>query len=60
MNSFNKLWLPRIMSFIVAFVFWYAVMSELGKKRDFIQKEWEEFLAAKQQQKTLLQKEREN
>jgi len=60
MNSFAKLWLPRLMSFIIAFVFWYAVMSELGKKRDFIQKEWEEFLTAKQHQKTLLQKEPQN
>jgi len=56
MNGFSKKWFPKLISFVLACVFWYAVMSELGKKRDFILKEWGKFLDSKQKQNSFNEK----
>lgn len=49
MTNILKLWLPRLLCLILAFAFWYAVKSDLGKNRDFIRAEWQNFIESKAQ-----------
>lgn len=46
-------WLPRLLCVLLAFAFWYAVKSDLGKNRDFIMDEWKAFIERKSESSRL-------
>ncbi len=54
MNNLARVWFPRLLCFVLAFAFWYAVKSDLGKNRDFFLFEWKKFIDTKSQSSRLM------